>query len=489
MLALEEGQEEDARKIFLQIKSDKKIQILDSLLKSYLEKIKAGPSLIKLLSTILPIVQKEKQDMRYFFDAAANHFPFGQDFSKVYQQFIPSTIFSFWYLNTSESKRQKIAGPFVGLFAISQNDGTPAIDDDYALSLLDVINQNEKIFYPFRTSLKQYLESTYFRHPYLAKLNSEEARKSFITENAGAKYIDSLTKDDFENVDDLKAALNFWYSLKLPEGAISNSIKKFRELFTSFNASTEEEKLALCDGFFAFSKKYSAKLNSEEIEQALVAEISTLSTSLGSYYDQLPDARLKIIDLIDFFAIIDKNTNKNILGSKIENFILESNNESLLKISKQKIKDWTTRYPGAILKRSQKDATVLLEKEIYKVLTPEQNQTIIVGLVSNRQNPENLLSVIEYKVQNTETTIDQIISGIPNFSSDIFPDIFKSLRGLGIDKDSSRIENLKNRLVEYKNQHPDQTEIVEKIAKRNRGLFNPGQRRELFGEDETEKSE
>lgn len=489
VLALEEGQEEDAQKIFIQIKSDEKVQVLDSLLKSYLEKIKAGPSLIKLLSTILSIAQKEKQELRYFFDAAANLFPFGQDFAKVYQQFAPSTVFSFWYLNTSESKRQKIAGSFVGLFAISQGDGMPAIEDDYALSLLGIINQNQKIFDSFRSSLKQYLESTYFHHPYLTQLNSEDARKSFITENAGAKYVDSLMKDDFEDVDDLKSALSFWCSLKLPDGAVVNSIKKYRELFTSFNTATEEEKLALCEGFYAFSKKYSDILNAEEIEGTLISEISTLSASLGSYYDQLPAVRSKIIDLIDFFAGIVKNTNKNILGSKIENFIQESDNELLLKISKQKMKDWTMRYPGAILQRGQKDPTVVLEKEIHKIFTPEQNQTIATGLVSNKQNPESFLSAVEYKVQNTETTMDQIISNIFNLDSNIFSDIFKSLRGLGIDKDSTRIENLKNKLVEYKNQHPEQVEIVEKVAKKNRVLFNPGQRRELFGEDEQEKSE
>jgi len=489
VLALEDGQKEDAGKIFAQIKSDEKIQVLDSLLKSYLEKLKAGPSLIKLLATILPVAEKEKQELKYFFDAAANHFPFGQDLAKVYQQFSPSNIFSFWYPNTTQSKRQKIVSPFVGLFAISQGDGAPAIEDDYALSLLEIINQNQKIFNPFRSSIKQYLESTYFHHPYLAQLNSEDAHKSFITENAGAKYVDSLVKDDFENVDDLKAALSFWRNLKLPDGAVVNSIKKYRELFDSFSTTTEEEKLALCEGFYAFSKKYFDVLNVEEIEESLVTEISTLSASLGSYYDQLPVVRSKIIDLIDFFAVIAKNTNKNILGSKIENFIQESDNDSLLKISKQKMKDWATRYPGAILQRSQKDPTVVLKKEIHKIFTPEQNQTIVTGLASNKQSPESFLSVIDYNVQNKETTMDQIISNIPNFDPNIFSDIFKSLRGLGVDKDSTRIENLKNKLVEYKNQHPEQVETIEKVAKKNRGLFNPGQRRELFGEDELDKNE
>lgn len=483
VLALEEGQEEDAQKIFIQIKSDEKVQVLDSLLKSYIEKIKGGPSLIKLLSTILSITQREKQELRYFFDAAANHFPFGQDFAKVYQQFAPSTVFSFWYLNTSESKRQKIVSPFVGLFAISHSDGTPAIEDDYALSLLKIINQNQKIFNSFRSSLKQYLESTYFRHPYLTQLNSEDARKFFITENAGAKYVDSLVKDDFENVDDLKSALSFWQNLKLPDSAVVNSIKKYRELFASFSTTTEEEKLALCEGFHAFSKKYSDVLNAEEIEVTLVTEISTLSASLGNYYDQLPAVRSKIIDLIDFFAVIVKNTNKNILGNKIENFIQESDNDLLLKISKQKMKDWTIRYPRAILQRSQKDPTVVLENEIYKIFTPEQNQTVATGLVSNKQNPESFLSAVGYDVQNKETTMDQIISNIPNLDPNIFSDIFKSLRGLEIDKDSTRIENLKNKLVEYKNRHPEQVETVEEVAKKNNDLFNPGQRRELFGEE------
>ena len=483
VLALEDGQKEDAEKIFAQIKSDEKVQVLDSLLKSYLEKLKAGPSLINLLATILPIAEKEKQELKYFFEAAANHFPFGQDLAKVYQQFDPSDIFSFWYPNTTQSKRQKIIGPFVGLFAISQGDGSPAIEDDYALSLLEAINQDPNIFSPFRASLKQYLENTYFHHPYLAQLNSEDARKSFITENAGAKYVDSLVKDDFEDVDDLKSALSFWRALKLQDGAVVNSVKKYRELFTSFSATTEEEKLALCEGLYALSKKYSNVLNSEEIDGTLVTEISTLSASLGSYYDQLPAVRSKIIDLIDFFAVIVKNTNKNILGSKIENFIQESDNESLLKISKQKMKDWTVHYPGAILRRSQKDPTVVLEKEIYKVFTPEQNQTVVTGLASNKHSPESFLSAIEYNVQNKETTMDQIISNMPNFDPNIFSDIFKSLRGLEIDKDSTRIENLKNKLVDYKNQHPEQVETVEKVAKKNRGLFNPGQRRELFGED------
>ncbi len=98
------------------------------------------------------------------------------------------------------------------------------------------------------------------------------------------------------------------------------------------------------------------------------------------------------------------------------------------------------------------------------------------------------MSAIEYRVQNSETIMDQIISNIPNFDSGIFPDILKSLRGLGIERDSNRIGNLKNRLVEYKKQHPDKMEIVEKIAKRNKALFNPGERRELFGEDETERN-
>ena len=482
-------EENENQKIFIQIKSDEKVQVLDSLLKSYLEKIKAGPSLIKLLSTILSIAQKEKQELRYFFDAAANLFPFGQDFAKVYQQFAPSTVFSFWYLNTSESKRQKIVGPFVGLFAISQGDGIPAIEDDYALSLLEIINQNQKIFNSFRSSLKQYLESTYFHHPYLTQLDSEDARKSFITENAGAKYVDSFVKDDFKDVNDLKSALSFWCSLKLPDDAVVNSIKKYRELFTSFSTATEEEKLALCEGFYAFSKKYSKVLNTEEIEGTLITEISTLSASLGSYYDQLPAVRSKIIDLIDFFAVIVKNTNKNILGSKIENFIQESDNELLLKISKQKIKDWAIRYPGAILQRSQKDPTVVLEKEIHKILTSEQNQMVAIGLVSNKQSPESLLSAVGYNVQNKETTMDQIISNIPNLDPNIFSYIFKSLRGLGINKDSTRIENLKNKLVEYKNQHPEQVETVEKVAKKNKGLFNPGQQREFFGEDESDKNE
>ena len=292
-------------------------------------------------------------------------------------------------------------------------------------------------------------------------------------------------KDDFEDVDDLKAALSFWLNLKLPDGAVVNSIKKYRELFTSFSTTTEEEKLALCEGFYAFSKKYSDVLNAEAIEGTLIAEISTLSVSLGNYYDQLSVVRSKIIDLIDFFAVITKNTNKNILGSKIENFIQESDNESLLKISKQKMKDWATRYSGAILRRSQKDPTVVLEKEIYKIFTPEQNQTVVTGLANNKQSSESFLSAVEYNVQNKETTIDQIISNIPNFDPNIFSEIFKSLRGLGIDKDSTRIENLKNKLVEYKNKHPEQVETVEKVAKKNRGLFNPGQRRELFGEDES----
>lgn len=489
VLALEDGQKEDAEKIFAQIKSDDKIRDLDSLLKSYIEKLKAGPSLIKLLATILPIAEKEKQELKYFFDAAANYFPFGQDFAKIYQQFAPSNIFSFWYSNTTQSKSQKIVSPFVGLFAISQGDGAPAIEDAYALSLLGIINQNQKIFNSFRSSLKQYFESTYFHHPYLTQLNSEDARKFFITENAGAKYVDSLVKDDFEDADDLKSSLNFWQNLKLPEGAVENSIKKYRELFASFNTATEEEKLTLCEGLYAFSKKYSEILNEEGIGATLVTEISTLSASIGSYYDQLLAVRPKIIDLIDFFAVIEKNTNKNILGSKIENFIQESDNESLLKISKQKMKDWATRYSGAILRRSQKDPTVVLEKEIYKIFTPEQNQTVVVGLASNKQSPESFLSAVEYNLQNKETAMDQIISNILNFDANIFSDIFKSLRGLGIDKDSTRIENLKTKLVEYKNQHPEHVEAIEKIAKKNRGLFNPGQRTELFGEDEQEKSE
>ncbi|MBU2028555.1 KAP family NTPase, partial [Patescibacteria group bacterium] len=263
VLALEEGQKEDAQKIFSQIMADEKIKVLDSLLKSYLEKLKSGPSLIKLLSTILPIAQKEKQELKYFFDAAANYFPFGQDFAKVYQQFDSSTVFSFWYLNTPESKRQKISSPFVGLFAISQNDGAPTIDYEYALSLLDLLNQNPKIFYSFRLPLKQYFESTYFKHPYLARINSKEARQYFITENAGAKYVDSLIKDDFKDTDDLKSALGFWQNLKLPDSAVINSIKKYRELFDSFSTATDEEKLALCAGLFAFSKKYSDILTNE----------------------------------------------------------------------------------------------------------------------------------------------------------------------------------------------------------------------------------
>ena len=107
--------------------------------------------------------------------------------------------------------------------------------------------------------------------------------------------------------------------------------------------------------------------------------------------------------------------------------------------------------------------------------------------MSNKQNPEDLLSAIDYKVQNAETTMDQIISNIPGLDTAIFSDIFKSLRGLGIDKDSSKIENLKNSLVEYKKQHPEKIEVVEKIAKRNKGLFNPGQRSELFGEEDKSK--
>lgn len=489
VLALEEGQEADAEKIFAQVESDRKIDTLDSLLKSYLEKLKAGPSLIKLLATILPIAEKMTKKLPYFFDAAANHFPFGQDLSKVYQQFTPSNIFSFWYPNTSESKRQNIVSPFIGLFALSKDDGTRAIEDDYVLSLLETINQNQKIFNPFRSSLKQSLESTYFQHPYLTQLNSEDARKSFITENTAAKYVESLSKENFDNNVDLKAALSFWNSLKLPDGAIEDSITKYIELFEGFVDATKEEKLSLCEGLFVFSSKYSNELSNPEIGETLSNGISLLSASLGAYCDQLPDARPHIIDLIDFFADIDENTNRNLLGNKIENYIQEADNESLRKIGKQKIENWAKRYPEAIVKRSQKDPMVILEEEIHKMLTAEQNQNIVLGLVGNNKNPEGFLSAIEYKVQNKEITMDHIISNIPNFDSDDFSDIFKSLRGLGIENDSARIENLKNILVEHKDECPDETEIIEKVAKRNRGLFNPGQRKELFEKDKPEQGE
>jgi len=487
VLALEEGRKEDAKKIFKQVKSDKKTGLLDSLLKTYLEKLKSGPSLIKLLSTALYVSDQEKEDLKYFFDAAANHFPFGQDLGKIYQEFTPSIIFSWWYEHTSESKKKKIVSPFVGLFGISQDNNMPGIEKNYALSILDAINKSPKIFQPFKTTLRQHLEHAYFRHPYLARLNSEEAIDSFITDNTGAKYIDSLEKENFINTDDLKSALTFWCNLKLPEGAVENSIKKFRELFDGFNNGDKEEKLALCNGLLVFSKKYSDKLTDEEAKDTMIAEISSISNNLSEYYDHLTDAHLEIINLIDFFASIEKNTNKNTVGNKIENFIEESSNDSLLKISKQKIRDWATRYPNAIIRRSHKDPTILLEKEIYKFLTPAQNESIVIGLVSNQQNPEKLLSAIKYKVENIENTTDKIISNIPNLAPDILPEVFKSLRGLGIDKDSSKIENLKSKLVEYKNQKPDQKDTIEKISKRNRGLFNPGQRRELFNEKDKNK--
>ena len=313
VLAAEEDNEDDAQKIFSSIKKDNKLISLDHLLKSRVDKIRKGPNTLKFVSITIRVLEKNKEPLKNFFDAAANHFPFEADFSSVYKDFNPKAVFNFWYPNTEKSKRKRLVSSFVGLLGITTGEGKTALEEDYALNFLDVINTKPNIFTSQRSNIQTYIAASLFSYPYLFQFKNDLARKSFITKASAAKFVDSLDPKDFEETAELKELFNFWEKLLLPEGAIINSFKKYREFAKAFESNSEDKKIVIAQSLFSFSKKYIEVLEKEELDPALSPEIATLSATLGTYYEQIDKkSKKQIIDVIDFYSSIEKNTNKNI---------------------------------------------------------------------------------------------------------------------------------------------------------------------------------
>ncbi|MBI2669540.1 MAG: hypothetical protein HYX20_00085 [Candidatus Yanofskybacteria bacterium] len=487
VLALEEGDEGEATEIVKSIKKDEKLDQLDLLLKSRVEKLKSGPIITRLVSSTMIMLCNIKEKLPKFFDTAANYFPFGQDFMKVYDQFDLDTVFDFWYENTSTSKKFKIIGPVISLLASRENDGSPVIEDEYSLKLFEIINKKPQAFKSEETNLKNHIESVFFKHPHLTKLNSKDARQLFITEKAASKYIDSLEKSQIENIEELKIILNLWVAMDLPDGSIFNSIKKLGELMTAYDNSTKEEKIIICDGVARFTKKYVAKLdpNVSPDQNQFLTEVSQLSLNLAKYYDDLPESRTSVINLIDFYSLIEGNPRKDALDNRIKDFILNTGETDMGVIKKQTLKEWSSNYSDSIINRGQKDIKFVLDKEIYKYLTPEQNQTLVVGLMSNGQNPKPVLDAISFNVHSQEALIKDMIPLVSKVNPTDLADIFKSLIELGVDKMTDQIENFKLSIIELKKLHPDKSDDIEKVvkAKKHQKLFNPGQQAELLGEE------
>lgn len=488
VLALEEGAEEEASKIIESIKKDGKTDQLDLLLKSRIEKLKSGPLVTHLVSSTIAILRKMEEKLPKFFDTAANYFPFGQDFMKIYDQFDLDTIFDFWYENTSSRKKSKIIGPVISLLASRENDGSPVIEDEYSLKLFEIIDKKPKAFESEEINLKNHIESVFFKHPHLTKLNSGDARQLFITEKAASKYIDSLDKSQIESVEELENILNLWVVMDLPDGSILNSIKKFSELMTAYDNSTEEEKTIICNGLTKFTRKHSDKLDSNAApdQNQFLTEISNLSLNLAKYYDDLPESKTLLIGLIDFYVSINGNPSKEALDNRIRDFIKNVSGKDLESIKKQTFKAWASSYIDSMIDRGQREPSIFLDKEIYKYLTPEQNQTVIVGLMGNGHNPKPILDAINYGVHSQEALIRDMIPLIVKINPTDLSDIFKSLITLGIDKMTDQIDNFKSYVIELKKLHPDKEDIVNKVirVKKNQQLFNPGQKAELLGESD-----
>ncbi|MCK4473842.1 hypothetical protein KAU40_01105 [Candidatus Parcubacteria bacterium] len=485
VLAAEEDNEDDAQKIFSSIKKDNKLISLDHLLKSRVDKIRKGPNTLKFVSITIRVLEKNKEPLKNFFDAAANHFPFEADFLSVYKDFNPKAVFNFWYPNTEKSKRKRLVIPFVNLLGTTTGEGLTALDEDYALNLLDTINTKPNIFTSQRSNIQTYIAASLFSHPYLFQFKNDLARKSFITKEAAAKFVDSLDPKDFEEIAELKELFNFWEKLSLPDGSIINSFKKYREFAKAFETNGEDEKIVISQSLFSFSKKYIEVLEKEELDPALSPEIATLSTILGTYYEQInKESKKQIIAVIDFYSSIEKNTNKNILEAKISDFIKNSDDEVLRKFSVKKLKEWTNRatITDAVVQRSIINPTILLEKRLFEEINEGKNQTIVIGIINNNKNVLPFLKAINYTLSSPDSTIEQIIVHLLNFDIDTLSDSMEALKGLGIGQMSNRVEQLKNRLIEYKNSHTDENDKIFKIIKKhnlNNILFNKAQLSDL----------
>ncbi|MCP6718756.1 MAG: KAP family NTPase [Patescibacteria group bacterium] len=485
VLAAEEKEYNAATKIFSQIKKENNLAIFDQLLKDRVERVRMGSALINFVAITLQILGKNKEPLKEFFDAAANHFPYDIDFNRFYKEFDPQTIFKFWYSNISNTKRDRIVPPFIALLEIIIDGKTTALDQDYALSLLTVIAESPQIFQKYKKQIGNQISDHFFTYPYLLQFRSKRSRELFVLKDASGKFVDSIDLEDFENPAQLKEVLRFWNRLSLPTSAILNSFKKYRELVKATKPEDESEiKLELSKQFVQFSKNNASIVNKESDTSTYSLEISAIAASFGSFYDQMDETGKKqIISAIDYLSNWKMNSNRSVMDSKISNFIESSSDETLRAVSMRQLKDWTQKPTTveAVLRRSQKNPIIFLEKKLYEVLSDDQNQIVVMGLINNGLSFLPTMEAINFNISDKEAMIVGIIQRIPALNTADLAKIMNALKELGIGSLSHRVDELKNRLIEQKSNHPAEREDFKKLLRQYKkdNIFNKGQLNDL----------
>ena len=150
----------------------------------------------------------------------------------------------------------------------------------------------------------------------------------------------------------------------------------------------------------------------------------------------------------------------------------------------KKLKEWIGRAPitDAVVQRSMINPTILLEKKLFEEIDEGKNQTIAIGIINNDKNVLFFLKAINYTLSSPDSVIDQIIVRLLNLDLDTLSDSMEALKGLGIGQMSNRVEQLKNKLIEYKNSHTDENDKIFKIIKKHNLsniLFNKAQLSDL----------
>jgi len=478
VLSAEEGQEEEATKIYEEIDKSNKLNDFDGLLSDYAVKHKSGAGLLKLASITIKISATLKKKLSQFFNISAHYFPMGNELNKFINDFDPEIVFGFWYSNIrARDKKQNLIKQHIELLGQTTDSNISALPVGYANKLLSVISKNVKIFASVKKEIRSHIENNLFQYEFIKSINTKEAQKEFLTDEAKKKFIDSIKLEDYQEAEEFEELINYFDRVNLPEVEISNVVEKYDQLISETN-NTDPRRELLIKSLTNFIKNNKAIL--EDFDDELKTRIESLSDRLVNVYDESSEElKEDLISIIDYFSQLDTNKVSELQG-RLQNYIQSSSVDNISKQTKTKLIDWTKRFSDAMTSRGMNDAQFILDKNLYNHLLNSQHYRIIEQLMNSNdlQLAYDYLNKIDYDVSSPETVVGWIVDRIIDQRA-IGEQDLKSLKGLQL----GNYDNHRNRLFDYLKDIMDRSAAdktkLRKTVKNYLNLFRPDQQEEL----------
>lgn len=214
LIAAKDKKDFETQSLLQRFNKEGKIAVFDTLAKQYISQHQNVKSEIYpfMSTTFKSLKSTPTLKVKSFFKEAILNFPSGEDLMSNLTDFRPKYHLETITQRVNKGQGDTIKNAYLGLFDIKTDNKSP-IPTEFAREIFRVVTTSPKVFQDEEVKIKKAIEDLFYWDIPSMNLFTPPDKRKFITDAAKNKFLESITNDDLNNVDEFKKKLDLLIKL------------------------------------------------------------------------------------------------------------------------------------------------------------------------------------------------------------------------------------------------------------------------------------